>query len=506
MSELPAGWARCVVGDLGHVKGGKRLPKGSDYSAEPTEFPYVRVSDFDKGSVALNRIRYIDEHVQATIGRYTISSEDVYVSIAGTIGLVGTVPKVLDGANLTENAAKVSDLKGCNRDFLVQFLSSSASKKEMLERRVSTTQPKLALHRISSLEVSLPPLNEQKRIVAKIDALTEKSREAREALDEVPELLDKLRQSILAAAFRGDLTHKWREQNPGAEPASILLQRIRTERRTRWEEAELAKMQAKGKEPKDDKWKAKYKEPEPVDTEGLPELPEGWCWARFPELGELARGKSKHRPRNDPKLFGQVMPFLQTGDVAKANGTITSYKTMYSELGVRQSRIFPKGTLCITIAANIADTALLGFDACFPDSVVGFTPERPLDSSYFEYFIRTAKENITQFAPGTAQKNINLEILSQVAVPFAPFQEAMEIVRLANEAMAGANDSESASKGLFDSLPLLDASILAKAFRGELVPQDPSDEPASVLLERIKTQREAAAPKKKGTKKKAKKS
>src|SRR5690606_18341217 len=192
---------------------------------------------------------------------------------------------------------------------------------------------------------------------------------AREALDEVPQLLGKLRQSILAAAFRGDLTRKWREQNPGAEPASILLQRIRTERRTRWEEAELAKMQAKGKEPKDDKWKAKYKEPEPGDTEGLPELPEGWCWARFPELGELARGKSKHRPRNDPKLFGQVMPFLQTGDVAKANGTITSYKTMYSELGVRQSRIFPKGTLCITIAANIADTALLGFDACFPDSV-----------------------------------------------------------------------------------------------------------------------------------------
>src|SRR5690606_18895193 len=113
----------------------------------------------------------------------------------------------------------------------------------------------------------------------KIDALTEKSREAREALDEVPQLLAKLRHSILAAAFRGDLTKQWREQNPNVEPASALLQRIREEGRKKWEQAELAKFKAKGKLPPDDKWKSKYGEPEPADTEGLPELPEGWCWA-----------------------------------------------------------------------------------------------------------------------------------------------------------------------------------------------------------------------------------
>src|SRR5690606_36379861 len=129
-----------------------------------------------------------------------------------------------------------------------------------------------------------PPLNEQNRIVANIDALTEKSREAREALAEVPELLDKLRQSILAAAFRGDLTREWRAKNPDVEPASVLLERIRQERRKKWEEAQLAKFRAEGKLPKDDSWKKKYVEPQPVDTTDLPDLPERWCWASLEEL------------------------------------------------------------------------------------------------------------------------------------------------------------------------------------------------------------------------------
>jgi len=111
--------------------------------------------------------------------------------------------------------------------------------------------------------------------VAKLESLQARSRRAREALEAVPPLLEKLRQSILAAAFRGDLTADWREQHPDVEPASELLKRIRTERRKKWEQAEFAKLKAKGKNPTDDKWKLKYVEPEPVDESELPELPEG---------------------------------------------------------------------------------------------------------------------------------------------------------------------------------------------------------------------------------------
>ena len=128
---------------------------------------------------------------------------------------------------------------------------------------------------IESLTFWLPPLPEQRRIVAKIEALQERSRKARAALEAIPPLLEQFRQSVLAAAFRGDLTADWRAQHPNVEPASVLLDRIRAERRRRWEEAELAKMQAKGKMPKDEKWKERYKEPEPVDPESLePEVPE----------------------------------------------------------------------------------------------------------------------------------------------------------------------------------------------------------------------------------------
>ena len=118
----------------------------------------------------------------------------------------------------------------------------------------------------------------------------------------------------------------------------------------------------------------------------------GGCGQRWPQLGELNRGKSKHRPRNALHLYGGPYPFVQTGDIKNATGVIREYKQTYSEEGLKQSRLWPKGTLCITIAANIADTALLGFDACFPDSIVGFISESEnVDIRFVEYFFSNSK-------------------------------------------------------------------------------------------------------------------
>ena len=112
---------------------------------------------------------------------------------------------------------------------------------------------------------------------------------------------------------------------------------------------------------------------------------------------------------------------VQTGDVSKADPVITTYTGLYNETGLSQSRLWPKGTLCITIAANIAETGILGFDSCFPDSVVGFIPhDSSINVGYFDYFIRTAKDHLEEFAPSTAQKNINLEILGNLLVPLPP--------------------------------------------------------------------------------------
>lgn len=138
--------------------------------------------------------------------------------------------------------------------------------------------------------------------------------------------------------------------------------------------------------------------------------------ATLPELGELGRGVSKHRPRNAPELLGGSYPLIQTGEVASANLYITSYSNTYSEMGFRQSKMWNKGTLCITIAANIAKTAILGFDACFPDSVVGFNANERTNNIYIHYWFSFFQTILEAQAPESAQKNINLKILNELKV------------------------------------------------------------------------------------------
>ena len=134
------------------------------------------------------------------------------------------------------------------------------------------------------------------------------------------------------------------------------------------------------------------------------------------ELGELDRGRSQHRPRNAPELLNGPYPLIQTGEVANSDLFITEYKNTYSELGLSQSKLWKAGTLCITIAANIAQTAILTFDACFPDSVVGFIPKSNVNVVYLHYWFGFFQKILETQAPQVAQKNINLKILSDLDV------------------------------------------------------------------------------------------
>ena len=136
----------------------------------------------------------------------------------------------------------------------------------------------------------------------------------------------------------------------------------------------------------------------------------------LPELGEFGRGVSKHRPRNDPSLLGGKYPLIQTGEVASAGLYIDSYCNTYSELGLQQSKMWEKGTLCITIAANIATTAILKFDACVPDSVVGFKAKDDANNIFIHYWFTFFQAILESQAPKSAQKNINLKILSELKV------------------------------------------------------------------------------------------
>jgi type I restriction enzyme, S subunit len=324
--------------------------------------------------------------------------------------------------------------------------------------------PRLGTEDGRNAVIALPPFAEQSRIVARVDELMQlcDALEARGRLEaeqharltgalfdalaasesahalaenwqriaahfdlllDRPEAVDALEQTLLQLAVRGLLV----PQDPTDEPASVLLKKIR---------AEKDRLIAEGKIKRD-------KALPPVAEQEKPfELPEGWEWARFSELGEFGRGKSKHRPRNDPRLFEPgKYPLVQTGEVARADKVILEFHSKYSEAGLAQSKMWPAGTLCITIAANIADAAILGFDACFPDSVVGLVPASVIgNSEYFLAFMATARDRLFEFAPATAQKNINLEILNSVLIPLPPAREMTAIVARVAELRALCTD------------------------------------------------------------------
>jgi restriction endonuclease S subunit len=185
--DLPEGWEWVRIGEIATVKGGKRIPKGESFSRVVTPHIYLRVTDMKDGTIVDNDLRYISDEVYYLIKNYTISKEDIYITIAGTIGAVGTVPEIFDGMNLTENAAKIT-FHIVDKNYLVRALSSTVSQAQFFEQTKQQAQPKLALKRIAFSLIPIPPLAEQKRIAAKIDQLMTLS----------DELESKLQQSLAA--------------------------------------------------------------------------------------------------------------------------------------------------------------------------------------------------------------------------------------------------------------------------------------------------------------------
>lgn len=192
--------------------------------------------------------------------------------------------------------------------------------------------------------------------------------------------------------------------------------------------------------------------------------PKGWSVAKFGDVGTLDRGISKHRPRNAPELLGGGYPLVQTGEVSNCDGYIRDYTHTYSDIGLRQSKMWPAGTLCITIAANIAKTGILTFDACFPDSVVGFRADDPATVEYVRVWLSFLQKALEDSAPESAQKNINLAILRALNIPMPPLalQQTFATRIQAIEALKATH------RAALAELDALFASLQQRAFSGEL--------------------------------------
>lgn len=197
---------------------------------------------------------------------------------------------------------------------------------------------------------------------------------------------------------------------------------------------------------------------------------DGWVAKTLEEISTtFGRGKSKHRPRNEPKLYGGKYPFIQTGDVRNAEHFVTEYSQTYSEMGLAQSKLWPKGTICITIAANIAETAILDFDACFPDSVIGVVPDpKQADIGFVEYLLQSFKARLQSLGKGSAQANINMGTFEHERFPFPSVAVQKEIVTKFDALSEETQRLAAVYTRKLAALEGLKKSLLHQAFSGEL--------------------------------------
>ncbi len=425
MSRIPETWIECTLGNV--------VDYGAITKVEPDEIPgdawILELEDIEKDtSQIIQRRTFKNRESKSTKNQFE-KGDVLYGKLRPYLNKVVIADS--DGFCTTEIIPLKADDTALDSRFLFYWLKHPRFLDYVTSVSHGLNMPRLGTDAGKAAPFVLAPLPEQKRIADKLDAVLGRVDACRTRLARVPDLLKRFRLSVLAAATSGRLTEGWRSDKNSR-----------------------------------------------------------WATRRLTELGDLGRGKSKHRPRNDPRLYGGDIPFIQTGDVANSGGKIRSHSQTYSAFGLAQSKLWPAETVCITIAANIADTAILTYPACFPDSIVGFVANKEkCVPEFVKWSIDVRRNDLEQFAPATAQKNINLAVLKEVEFECPALLEQQEIVRRVEALFAFADRIESRLTKAQATVDRLSPSTLAKAFRGELVPQDPNDEPASVLLERIRAER-----------------
>lgn len=365
-----------------------------------------------------------------------------------------------------------------------------------VKRRAKGDIPGLKKNHILDHQLGLAPLPEQHRIVSAIESLQARSSCAREALNEVGPLLDQFRQSVLQAAFSGRLTADWRTAHPDVEPASELLERIRTERRERWEQAELAKYEAKGKKPPKH-WKEKYKEPEPLpesEVAAQSSLPDGWCWTTFGETFDVQVGSTPSR--GEPSYWKGPISWVSSGEVAFCRINATKETITESGLANTSTKLHPPGTVLLGMIGEgktRGQAAILEIEACNNQNSAAIrVADTDIPAKYVYYHLRLVYEQTRRVGSGNNQQALNKRRVQSMIFPLAPVAEQRVICQRICELLDNVVETRASVEESKSTLTQLDQSILAKAFHGELVPQDPNDEPASELLARIRAAREQA--------------
>ena len=385
--------------------------------------------------------------------------------------------------------------------WLAYFLSQAEFRKAARHNMTGTAgQLRVPTKWMGAVNLPIPPLPEQTRIVAKLEELLSDLDAGVAELKAAQKKLVQYRQSLLKAAVEGALTARWRAQNTPAETGAQLLERILAERRARWETQQLARFKEQGKTPPKD-WQKKYPEPVKPETSGLPELPQGWVWATIDQLAQVGTGVTPLRSK--PAYFeGGNIPWTTSG--ALNDELVTSAAEHVTQLALDECRleIYPAGSLLVAMygeGKTRGKCAELAFPSTINQAIAAIVFETAATTlrPHVKMVLLNAYEAMRKQASGGVQPNLNLQIIKVFLVPLPPPEEQTEIVATLETALTAVKEQQAAiDHGLRQSAAQRQ-NILRAAFSGQLVPQNPGDEPASALLERIRAERAAREPAKK---------
>ena len=428
--EVPENWVWTYISSGFDVTSSKRVHK-SDWLSEG--IPFYRTREL----VKLSEQGYVDNELFISEDLYkTFKKEfgvpqknDLLISGVGTIGVPYVISDEKEFYFKDGNVIWLKNKGVFDASYMYYLYKTVFIDNQIYSMSAGTTVDTYTIINAKNTIIPLPPLSEQQRIVERIEELFAKLDEAKEKLQDVADSFAVRKAAILHKAFTGELTKQWRRKNGVSDES--------------WEEKKLG------------------------------------------EVGVLERGRSKHRPRNDERLFGGIYPFIQTGDIANADMFIEKHNQTLSDFGMQQSKLFAKNTICITIAANIGKVAILSYDSCFPDSVVGLKTDEKTDFKYVYYYLSTQQKELESKAPATAQKNINLKVLNDLDIPLPSLPEQHEIVRLIDDLLARERAAQQAAEQALASIDLMKKSILARAFRGELGTNKASEVSALELLRQV---------------------
>lgn len=461
MNELPKGWTYTELGNLAEFTNGKAFKKEEWLE---TGKPIIRIQNLNNPSAVFN---YADDSHES---KYLVRHGDLLVSWSASLGVYFWHGKE---AWLNQHIFRVHSLRGCNKAFLKYAIETSIDAfyaKSHGMGMVHITKGKFQNHL-----VPLPPLAEQTRIAQKLDELLAQVDTLKARIDGIPELLKRFRQSVLAAAVSGRLTEEWRTIN--------------------------CKSNTQLTSPQTDKSVA----------ERASSLPAGWSLKNAGDIcGFITKGTT---PGKEKMTAGQGdVPYIKVYNLTfsgvldfSVDPTFIDADTHAIEL--KRSIVKPGDVLMNIVGPPLGKVSVV--PATYPEwninqAIARFRAGNEITSEYLALCLRTEKvlnHAISRAKATAGQFNLTLEICRELPIPVPPTIEQTEIVRRVEQLFAFADQLEAKVKTAQARVDQLTQSILAKAFRGELVPQDPNDEPASVLLERIKAQRAAEPKAKRGGKK-----